>query len=617
MSGAAQQLYFPSGDQTLFGWLHPGRGALKPDAGIIICGPFGYEAICSHRSLRAFAETCSAQGFPALRFDYSGTGDSAGEAEDADQIARWCDDIRAAIGLLQKTSGVRRICLLGVRLGALLAAAVASQHAVDGLIAVAPVTSGRRYLRELRAFQASAAADSAEALAGPGGGGGMDITGFRLSQLTVEALERIDVSKLTGRARSVLVLDRDDLPTAMPWATALEANGGSVGYQALPGFTDMVSTPHAAAVPEAMVSAIAGWLEHYRQEMPSAAAMPTAIPMAPEARMCVADGIEIIEKALFVDSERTLFGIVSEPTGCSANSETSGYGVIMLNTGATSHIGPNRMYVELARRWAARGYVVLRLDLAGLGDSDTRPGHVTNEVYPPGALYDIGVSIEFMRRRCGVRNLTLMGLCAGAYHGLRSAISGLPVNTVLLVNPLTFYWKQGSTLNDLQISEVVRNPGVYAENVFSRRHWKKLFRGQVNLWRVASVFVRRGWMAVESSLRDLCRRFGIRIPDDLGWDLQSVTQRGIRIVFFFARGDGGLELLKLQAGSAARRLGDRCRIHIIENADHIFTQRTARTKLMRLLDDELPSPLGHHTAPASIETTGGWRVVHSGYENGG
>ncbi len=153
----------------------------------------------------------------------------------------------------------------------------------------------------------------------------------------------------------------------------------------------------------------------------------------------------------------------------------------MLNTGATSHIGPNRMYVDLARYWAARGYVVLRLDLAGIGDSNTRPGEVTNQVYPPGAIYDIGVAIEFLRRQCAVSNITLAGPVCRAYHSLRSAVSGLPVDTVLLVNPLTFYWKHGSTLNDLQISEVVRNPGVYAENAFSPRHWSKLLRGQVNM----------------------------------------------------------------------------------------------------------------------------------------
>src|ERR1700738_1357938 len=101
MSNDSRPLYFPSGDRTLFGWLHPAHGTAISDAGIVICGPFGYEAICAHRSLRAFADTCAAAGIPTLRFDYAGTGDSSGSAGEGDQISGWCDDIQAAIEMLE------------------------------------------------------------------------------------------------------------------------------------------------------------------------------------------------------------------------------------------------------------------------------------------------------------------------------------------------------------------------------------------------------------------------------------------------------------------------------------------------------------------------------------
>jgi len=56
---------------------------------------------------------------------------------------------------MERVTGAQRVCLIGVRLGALLAGLVASRRKVDALIAVAPVTSGRRYIRELRAFSSS------------------------------------------------------------------------------------------------------------------------------------------------------------------------------------------------------------------------------------------------------------------------------------------------------------------------------------------------------------------------------------------------------------------------------------------------------------------------------
>lgn len=627
MSADARPLYFPSGDQTLFGWLHPAQGGAVSDVGVVLCSPFGYEATCAHTSLRAFADTCAAAGVPTLRFDYRDTGDSTGSGGEFDQIAAWCADIHAAIEMLERTCKVRRICLIGVRLGALLAGMVASQRPIDSVIAITPVTSGRRYLRELKAFQAAAEGaapadvsvaaanantatmrvlNAAEVPAGAADAapadGGLDVTGFRLSSGSVDSLGRVDLSKLSQGPRSAaLILDRDDLPAAKQWADKLAAGGVEVSYAALPGFNGMFATPHAAVVPTSMIDELKRWLERYRDRGERIGPVQIRLPAGARVRFKGENGVELVERAMFIDGERTLFAIVTEPAHRSLGSETSGLGVVMLNTGATSHSGPNRMYVELSRQWAARGYVVMRMDLAGLGDSFTRPGAETNQVYPPGALYDVSVGIEFLRRRRGVRNVTLAGLCAGAYHSLRSAVAGLPIDTVLLINPLTFYWKPGSTLEDLQIAEVVRNPGKYAENALSLRHWSKLLRGRVNLIRIVKVFMSRAWLAIESGLRELCRKLRIPIPDDLGSDLQSVAVRGIRIVFFFARGDAGLPLLRVQAGSVLKRLGDQCRIHVIEGADHTFTQRPPRMKLVKLLSSELPShTVNPMTAPSQM-----------------
>ncbi len=120
-SGLAEAVYFDSGDHRLFGWLHHPSGDSVATLGVVICKPFGYEAICSHRGIRGFAESLAAAGVPALRFDYLGTGDSAEIDPEADQIEAWVRDVAAAAAELRRRTGVPRVCLLGVRLGALLA----------------------------------------------------------------------------------------------------------------------------------------------------------------------------------------------------------------------------------------------------------------------------------------------------------------------------------------------------------------------------------------------------------------------------------------------------------------------------------------------------------------
>jgi hypothetical protein len=59
------------------------------------------------------------------------------------------------------------------------------------------------------------------------------------------------------------------------------------------------------------------------------------------------------------------------------------------------------------------------------------------------------------------------------------------------------------------------------------------------------------------------------------------------VVFVFSRGEPGIDLLKLQGSSSVKRLGESCRIHIINSADHIFTRSAQRAILESILTDEL------------------------------
>ncbi len=163
----------------------------------------------------------------------------------------------------------------------------------------------------------------------------------------------------------------------------------------------------------------------------------------------------------------------------------------------------------------------------------------------------------------------------------------LPVNRILMVNPQNYFWGPGDSLETLQLAEVVRNPGVYRERMFSISAWKRLLSGQVNIVRILQIYMQRPLLAVESAARDIARMLHIKLPNDLGSELEEIVARGIRVVFVFADGEPGIGLLKLQAGASVRRLGERCRIHVIDNADHVFTQSGPRAAMEKVLSEEL------------------------------
>ena len=190
----------------------------------------------------------------------------------------------------------------------------------------------------------------------------------------------------------------------------------------------------------------------------------------------------ITERPICITGGTTLFGVVTEPR----SGEKRRRAVILLNPGADFHIGASRMYVSLARRWARCGYVVLRLDLAGIGDSATRPDKVDDEVFPVDAINDIRSAVDFIRSRYSIGDMALAGLCSGAYHALRAAVEGVDVNRILLVNPQNYFWKKGMSLEQIQLAEVVHNPGLYRQRILSLHAWRRIFTGQADITRIRS-----------------------------------------------------------------------------------------------------------------------------------
>lgn len=596
----AEPFYFPSGGRKLFGWLHKPAGVVAPVVGIVFCNPFGYESVCAHASIRAFADAAAASGVPAIRFDYAGTGDSEGLDSKADQLDVWSQDILAAAGELQRRTGVTSVCLLGFRIGALLATlAASSEGSISALILVAPIISGSRYVRELqmtrlaslqyasRPRPGSSRPDAAASIVNES----MEVSGFSLSPATLTALTKIDLNSLNKTpAPQILVIDRTDLPAAREWSNVMAKIGAQIHYSNAPGFVEMMMTqPHFAVVPTSMVAAMQEWLRQLQRSSTIKSEKSgrennwnasSALSMLPLRLDGEGPDEQVTERPVFFSSNPNLFGIVTEPR----SGEPRRRGVVLLNDGAAYHVGSNGMYVSLARLWARSGYFVLRLDLSGLGDSDTRGGQFSNEVFPPAAIEDISAAIKFLQDRYGLHEITVGGLCSGAYHALRSAVAGLPINRLLMVNPMNFYLKEGEDIEDVQDIAVA---ALLGDRMFSARSWKRVLTGQVNIWRIVRINFRRVWLSLESTLRDAARYLRIRMERDLGRELEEIAARGISVVFIFTRGEPGIDLLKHLGGSSVERLGEKCRTFIIDDGDHIFSHSGARSVLMKILSDEL------------------------------
>jgi pimeloyl-ACP methyl ester carboxylesterase len=245
--------YFGDRRRRLFGIYEPAVLKSVGKRAAVLCYPWGAEYVHAHRTMRQLAVRLSAAGIDTLRFDFFGTGDSAGEMVDAD-LAGWETDIELAIQELRDIVGSARVTLIGLRLGATLAARVAARRPrdVDTLVLWDPIQSGTDYLTTL------GAAEAPSAFSPP-----LVVRGF---PLTVGMRRDLRAIALTpplappGARELTLITDRGN-----PRATPAEPPGGngerSNATEFMAAVSPWIEDPNnMGAVPVQVIQRIVRWL---------------------------------------------------------------------------------------------------------------------------------------------------------------------------------------------------------------------------------------------------------------------------------------------------------------------------------------------------------------------
>jgi len=363
---SSRALWFGSKTEPLFGMYHPPRHASQPRRlGIVLCPPFGYEAMCAHRPYRRLAEDLASQGFAVLRFDYHGTGSSAGDDRDPGRVGAWSKSIDAAIAELARLSGCARVGLFGARLGANLAALAAERSSDVAAVALwGPTLTGNTFLREelavhkLRAQQR--AAERHKPVASDQDG---EALGFVLTAETARDIKAIHLDKLTRAPASALVLTRDTPLQEARVAKRLEDLGAQVRCEPASGYTEMLDT----SLPPAQIwqRVVSYFDERDRALGDDLPLVSDAAPLT-AAETQVSPSSEVRETACWFGPERRLFGVLSEHP---ARARRDRPVVLLLSGGVNPQVGTNRMHTRWARSWAELGWTTFRFDQAGIGDS--------------------------------------------------------------------------------------------------------------------------------------------------------------------------------------------------------------------------------------------------------
>ena len=201
-------MFFGSSEDQLYGVHHPPRGRAAGDVAVLLCPPFGHESMAAHGSLQQLARRIADAGSHAMRFDFYGTGDSAGEIEDA-TWERWVADVETAARELRDVSSCSRVCVVGLRLGATLAAIAGAGF--DSCVLWEPVVSGRDYLAELEGVHRDWLRSPFVRRRPVHDDGGPQVLGYRLPQVLQRSIADVDLRELSvAPADRVLIMQNTE-----------------------------------------------------------------------------------------------------------------------------------------------------------------------------------------------------------------------------------------------------------------------------------------------------------------------------------------------------------------------------------------------------------------------
>jgi dienelactone hydrolase len=268
---------------------------------------------------------------------------------------------------------------------------------------------------------------------------------------------------------------------------------------------------------------------------------------------------EVAEQALVFGAEENLVGILTR-----SPAQPSDVAVLFLNAGVLHRVGPHRLHVTLARRFAARGVPAMRIDLSGVGDSRIPPGGLT---FRERAVIDARAAMDQLTALTGARRFVLFGLCSGADNALGTALADERVAGLVLLDPFTYVTPRARARKVLRKVEQLGNAKKAAE--WGLRVAMRLMRARMDAL---------GKKQLEAEEQ----QSGREVPPAavFGDQLETLVNRGVRILAVFS---GSLEERynhRDQLFEIFPRLRGRVERCYFPEANHMFTELAARKVLM-------------------------------------
>jgi pimeloyl-ACP methyl ester carboxylesterase len=552
-----------------FGLMH--RGATARGVGMVLCSPWGIHEIAARKVLFQMAARLADAGVPVIRFDYPGTADAIGIG--AERMATWVDAATDAADALKLRCGIESIVFGGIGLGATVALlAAAAKEDCCGLALLAPVVSGRRYLREIAL--GAPVVEEGLGIRADQRPTGVSIGGIVMPEGVAEDLGAVNLlTAPIGRPVRALVVARPSQPQEVELGDRLEAAGWTVGRATFDGFEAALDNPTLAVMPDSVVEAVVQWGSSFATDSRPASFLAEGVR-----RVIVQRGGHCEEPVLFANG---LFGVRTHPDDRAATPT-----VVFLNSGYDHHAGWAYQWARMAASLAADGIASLRFDTSNVGDSVSRSGAPEQVMYSVTQQEDVRAALDFLEAEGESRGVILVGRCSTAFTGFHCAAADPRIRDAILINPQRIIWDDEEDV-EIAIRIGPRPLADYRRRAISGRTFKRLLAGDIDVIGAArgvgghllrSLAVRAapllGPLSKANRFRHACHRM-----------MSNVSSRGAGLHFVCTSYDTSLEQMAYYFGpdhkGLARHPG--AQLSIIADADHNVTPQAAHDHVLDIV----------------------------------
>jgi len=534
---------------------------------VIIVGPIGPEYMHCHRSVKCLAQKIADNGFYSIRYDHLGMGDSSSDLNNGDLMCKWMNSINAIKYYALENLSIDEVIVISLRSGALILAKYMESNTLNFPIFWYPYINGKRYIRDINIIDKLLKIDITDENKNINGGG------YPITPSAKKTLEEINLLNLKyKKGIELLIIEDSNVPSNTKFNHVM-ANNFNINNQLLPGLSEMTQQAGLSIVPQVCLEKICDWINNSNNNDEILTDKQSDISLQD------LDGYDYNETVLkFTINDKSIFGILTEPKNRQYNNI-----ILLVNAGSAHHVGPNRLNVDLARQAASLNKASFRFDLSNLGDSNYSSEESLKNPYPMTATEDINVVINELSLLYD-KELRLIGLCSGA-HNLFHAILNSTNNKIkqfIIINPLSFYWKQGQTISAPEGNQSEIDENYYSNQLLDINKWISLITNPSKMLNVivfATQYIKNKIYNITYKILAL---LNLKQPSQLESDLISIINRNIDISFLYSDGDPGYKILNNQAPKlhTLYKNTDKFRIIKIKNADHTFSSIESRDKLI-------------------------------------